>query len=67
MAYTSMTFVSSSCQNQAEYLTKALEVRGLCEQYWRSLQIGKPKILSREEMARVLEKFKGYGQDATQE
>ena len=43
-------------------LTLAIELETLCEQYWRVLQIGKPQLLSDEEMARVLEKFGGYGQ-----
>lgn len=37
------------------------EVETLCEQYWRALQIGQPYILSQQEMAEVLEQFKGYG------
>lgn len=48
-----------------ETLTQALdiavEVENLCEQYWRALQIGKPHILSEEEMADVFQSFKGYG------
>ena len=43
-------------------LSLALELETLCEQYWRVLQIGEPKLLSEDEMARVLEKFEGYGQ-----
>ena len=42
-------------------LRLGLEVEGLCEQYWRALQVGDPHILSDEEMDRVLEKFKTYG------
>ena len=45
---------------QAFALAEELEV--LCEQYWRVLQIGQPKLLPDEEMARVLEKFSTYGQ-----
>ena len=40
----------------------AVEVETLAQQYARALQIGDPAILSREEMARVLEKFATYGQ-----
>jgi L-fuculose-phosphate aldolase len=43
-------------------LALAVEVEALCEQYWRALQIGPPNLLSDEEMATVLEKFKTYGQ-----
>lgn len=43
-------------------LALALELETLCEQYWRVLQIGGPKLLPDEEMERVLEKFAGYGQ-----
>jgi len=39
----------------------AEEVEDLCEQYWRALLVGKPVILPRREMARVIEKFKTYG------
>ena len=39
----------------------AMEVETLCEQYWRALQVGQPKILSEAEMAQVSEQFKDYG------
>ncbi len=42
-------------------LDLTVEVETLCEQYWRALQIGKPHILSTQEMAAVFEQFKGYG------
>lgn len=42
-------------------LAMAVEVEGLCEQYWRTLQVGQPHILSHAEMAEVAERFKGYG------
>jgi L-fuculose-phosphate aldolase len=45
--------------NQAMDIT--LEVESLCEQYWRTLLIGQPNILSDEEITEVLEKFKDYG------
>jgi L-fuculose-phosphate aldolase len=48
-----------------ETLEKALnitqEVETLCEQYLHALQVGKPFILSQQEMLEVQEKFKGYG------
>ena len=43
-------------------LDLAVELETLCEQYWRVLQLGVPKLLPEDEMARVLEKFSGYGQ-----
>ncbi len=43
-------------------LAMALEVEGLCEQYWSALQVGEPKLLSRDQMLEVLEQFKTYGQ-----
>lgn len=39
----------------------AVEVETLASQYARALQVGRPRILSAREMARVLEKFKTYG------
>ncbi len=45
----------------AEALELALEVETLAAQYWRALQIGKPRILPAKEMARVVKKFEGYG------
>ena len=46
----------------AEALALAIELEELCEQYWRACQLGNPVLLSAGEMAAVLEKFKGYGQ-----
>jgi L-fuculose-phosphate aldolase len=42
-------------------LALAIELETLCEQYWRVLQIGEPRLLPDDEMARVLEKFADYG------
>lgn len=39
----------------------AWEVETLATQYVRSLQLGRPKLLTAREMTRVLEKFKTYG------
>jgi L-fuculose-phosphate aldolase len=44
-----------------EALALAVEFESLCEQYWRVLQLGIPKLLPPGEMARVVEKFKSYG------
>lgn len=45
-----------------EVLALAVELEELCEQYWRACQLGQPVVLSESEMAVVLEKFAGYGQ-----
>ena len=45
-------------------LALAVEVEALCEQYWRALQIGKPNLLSDDEMTVVVEKFKTYNTQA---
>ena len=42
-------------------LAVALEVENLCAQYWRTLQIGKPHIVSTQDMQDVFQQFKGYG------
>jgi L-fuculose-phosphate aldolase len=47
-------------------LALAVEVESLCEQFWRTLQVGKPHLLDADEMQRVLEKFKTYGQPEAQ-
>jgi L-fuculose-phosphate aldolase len=39
----------------------AVEVETLACQYWRCLQVTRPAILSKFQMAEVLEKFKTYG------
>lgn len=43
-------------------LALTVEVESLCEQYWRTLQVGGANLLPDEEMDVVLEKFKNYGQ-----
>lgn len=45
-------------------LDLACEVEALADQYARTLQLGDPVLLDDDEMARVLEKFKTYGQQA---
>ncbi|MDO8958837.1 MAG: class II aldolase/adducin family protein [Rhodocyclaceae bacterium] len=45
-----------------EALALAIEFESLCEQFWRVLQLGQPKLLPADEMTRVIEKFKDYGQ-----
>jgi len=46
----------------AEAFALAVELEELCEQYWRACQLGEPVLLSPVDMADVIEKFKGYGQ-----
>ncbi len=46
----------------AKALAMAHEVETLASQYVTALQIAQPHILDTDEMARVLEKFKNYGQ-----
>ncbi|MCF8150424.1 MAG: class II aldolase/adducin family protein [Burkholderiaceae bacterium] len=43
-------------------LALAVELEGLCEQYWRVLQLGEAKLLDVAEMDRVIAKFATYGQ-----
>ncbi len=45
-------------------LALAVEVETLAAMYWRALQIGEPNILDAAEMARVIEKFRTYGQQS---
>jgi len=42
----------------------AIEVETLAAQYWRALQIGRPNILTDEQVQAVIEKFRTYGQAA---
>jgi L-fuculose-phosphate aldolase len=53
--------VAATCGKALEL---AAEVEVLAEQYWKVRAVAKPKLLDGEEMARVLELFKGYGQNA---
>jgi L-fuculose-phosphate aldolase len=45
----------------AHALAQAIELETLCEQYWHACQPGPPVLLSGEEMAEVLERFRHYG------
>ncbi len=49
-------------RDTAHALALAIEFEMLCEQYWRTLQLGKPALLSDAEMAEVVERFSWYGQ-----
>lgn len=48
----------------AAALELAEEVEVLSEQYYKVLTLGRPRTLDAEAMADVLERFKGYGQNA---
>jgi L-fuculose-phosphate aldolase len=49
-------------RNLEHALALAVELEALCEQYWRVLQMGQPKLLTDDEMKQVIEKFSSYGQ-----
>jgi L-fuculose-phosphate aldolase len=45
-------------------LKVTLEIESLCESYLKALAAGEPALLSRQQMAEVIEKFKSYGRAA---
>ena len=53
-------------RNLANALALAIEFETLCEQYWRVRQLGKPVLLSDDEMREVAERFRWYGKPAEQ-
>jgi L-fuculose-phosphate aldolase len=48
-------------------LDLGVELESLCEQYWRATLLGEPVLLDAGEMAAVLERFAGYGQQDNEE
>jgi L-fuculose-phosphate aldolase len=48
----------------ARALDLAIEVEALSRQYCQALQIGEPVLLDAEEMTRVIEQFRTYGQQS---
>jgi len=52
-------------RNLDQALDLGVELESLSEQYWRASQMGQPVLLDAAEMAIVLEKFAGYGQQDT--
>lgn len=48
-------------RDPAHALALAIEFEALCEQYWRTLQLGPPVLLSAAEMGEVVERFRWYG------
>ncbi len=59
MAHHGMVVFGRDCGHA---LALAEELETLCEQYWRVLQLGTPRLLDAAEMERVLAKFASYGQ-----
>jgi L-fuculose-phosphate aldolase len=59
MAHHGMVVFGRDCEHA---LALAVELETLCEQFWRVLQLGAPKLLPADEMTRVLAKFASYGQ-----
>ena len=48
----------------AQAVRVAVEIESLCQTYLAALALGEPAHLGRDEMARVIEKFKTYGKKA---
>jgi L-fuculose-phosphate aldolase len=46
----------------AQALKVTVEIEALCQAYLLALSVGKPALLSKKQMAEVIEKFKTYGQ-----
>lgn len=64
MAHHGMVVFGRDCDHA---LALAIELETLCEQFWRVLQLGAPKLLPADEMTRVLAKFASYGQQGGQQ
>jgi L-fuculose-phosphate aldolase len=48
----------------AQAMKITVEIEALCESYLKALAVGEPVLLSDEQMAEVIEKFRSYGQAA---
>jgi len=48
----------------ARAMKVAQEIESLCETYLKALAVGEPVLLSREQMAEVIERFRSYGRAA---
>lgn len=53
-------------RNLSHALALAIELEALCEQYWRTRQLGEPVLLSADEMRDVQERFRWYGKPKEQ-
>lgn len=49
-------------RDPAQALGLAIEFETLCEQYWRTCQLGPPRLLDEAQMVEVLVRFRTYGQ-----
>lgn len=54
-------------RNGSHALDLAIELESLCQQFLLSSQMGPPRILPADEMARVIERFASYGQRRAQD
>jgi L-fuculose-phosphate aldolase len=45
-----------------EAMKVTIEIESLCDTYLRALAVGEPAVLGDDEMAAVIDKFRGYGQ-----
>ena len=50
-------------KNLSKAFELAQEIENICQQYINALKIGKPKILSDDEMIKILEQIKNYKKD----
>ena len=48
--------------NLAHAMKVTIEIEALCEAYLKALAVGEPALLTRGEMAAVIERFRTYGQ-----
>lgn len=53
-------------RNLDEAMAIAIELESLCQQYLIARQVGRPVLLSADEMRAVIERFKSYGKHATE-
>ena len=49
-----------------EAMAISIELESLCQQYLIARQVGKPTLLTEQEMQAVIERFKSYGKHATE-
>ena len=52
--------IPTSGKSLSEAFELAEEIENICHQYINTIKLGKPKILSDEEMKRILDKTKNY-------
>lgn len=53
-------------KNLDDALARAVEVETLAKQYWIARSLGQPAVLDEDEMARVLARFRSYGQQRSE-